>query len=82
MFDFKYVGRRVRGWCKDAGITQQELADGLGVPYGTLRSWLYGERRIELEQACAIADYFGKSLDDLACRKAPGEYGPIEVGVA
>lgn len=82
MFDTNNVGRRVRGWCKDAGISQQELAEGLGVPIGTLKSWLYGQRNIGFEEACVIADYFGKSLDDLACRKAPGEYGPIEVGVA
>ncbi|WP_418389773.1 helix-turn-helix domain-containing protein [Adlercreutzia sp.] len=63
--EFAFNGRRVRSWCVDAGISYETLADGIKVPLGTLKAWLYGERGISFPQASAIADYFGKSLDDL-----------------
>lgn len=63
--EFAFNGRRVRSWCVDAGIDYEDLAKGIRVPLGTLKSWLYGQRIISYPQAVAIADYFGKSLDDL-----------------
>lgn len=63
--EFAFNGRRVRSWCVDAGISYETLADGIKVPLGTLKAWLYGQRVINWPQAVAIADYFGKSLDDL-----------------
>lgn len=61
----KFNGRRVRAWCVDAGISIEELADRIGVRYGTLKSWIYNKRSIDFANACLIANYFGKSLDDL-----------------
>lgn len=72
--DIERICRRVRSWNIDAGIGWAELAEGVGenlgrdVPEGTLKSWLYGSRSLGLEEACAIADVFGKSLDELVCR--------------
>ena len=63
--EFAFNGRRVRSWCVDAGISYETLADGIKVPLGTLKAWLYGDRGISFPQASAIADYVGKSLDDL-----------------
>ena len=61
---FTFNGRRVRAWCVDSGITYDELA------VGTLKAWIYGQRGISFPQACAIAEVFGKSLDDLREQKA------------
>ena len=60
-----FNGRRVRAWCVDANITYDELAEHVGVPLTTLKSWIYGQRRIGFEEACAIADVFGKPVDEL-----------------
>ena len=57
-------------WCVDSGITYDELAERIGVPVGTLKAWIYGQRGISFPQACAIAEVFGKSLDDLREQKA------------
>lgn len=68
MTDKKAVGRRIRSWCVDAGKTYEDVASDLEMPPTTLKSWVYGERNMSFDAAAAIADYFGKSLDDLACR--------------
>ena len=60
-----FNGRRVRAWCVDSGITYEALAERVGVPIGTLKSWIYGQRNIAFDQACAIADVFGKPVDEL-----------------
>jgi len=62
------VGRRIRSWMVDAGMTQEDTAAALGVSVGALKSWIYGQRSIDFERAEQIADLFGKTLDDLACR--------------
>lgn len=60
-----FNGRRVRAWCVDAGISYGELAERLGVPLPRLKSWIYGTRGISFNQAAAIAEVFGKPLDEL-----------------
>lgn len=60
-----FNGRRVRSWCVDAGITLEELAERIHKPFGTLKSWVYNQRAISFEQACEIADVFGKPVDEL-----------------
>lgn len=60
-----FNGRRVRAWCVDSGITYEELAKRVNVPLGTLKSWIYGQRSVGFDQACAIADVFGKPVDEL-----------------
>lgn len=60
-----FNGRRVRAWCVDAGIAYDDLAERIGVPAGTLKAWIYGSRGISFAQACAIADVFGKPVDEL-----------------
>ncbi len=67
---FMFNGRRVRSWCVDAGISIDELAGRIGASSGALKTWIYGTRNISFTQACAIADVFGKSLDDLIERVA------------
>lgn len=63
------VGRRLRSWMVDAGMNQEQFAERLGVGLGTVKSWVYGTRRIPLDRACEICDVFGKPLDELACRE-------------
>ena len=69
------VGRRIRSWMVDAGMTYEDLAAKLSsdeeeVKPNTVKSWIYGQRGMSFERAEQIADVFGKPLDDLACREA------------
>ena len=50
------------------GMTQAAVAEKVSVSLGTYRSWELGYRMLNLEQACALADLFHCSLDDLAGR--------------
>lgn len=69
--DTNAVTRRIRSLCMDRGITYKQMADELGVPEGTIKSWIYGERKMSLENAILIADYFSVPLDTIAVRKVP-----------
>lgn len=67
--DKEAVGRRIRSWMVDAGMTQEETAERIGAKPGALKGWIYGTRRLPLDKACRICDLFGKPLDELACRE-------------
>ncbi len=55
----------IRNGC---GMTQAQVAEAMGVSTNTYRSWENGDRMLNFEQARALADLFGCSLDDLAGR--------------
>lgn len=63
------VGRRIRSWMVDAGMSAEETAERLGVSYGALKSWINGQRSPSFDRAEQICDLFGKTLDELACRE-------------
>ncbi len=74
MLDKNAMSRRVRGWIKDSGLTLEDFAEQLSefsgeeIPYTTVRSWVHVTRSVSFERACLIADFFDKSLDELAVR--------------
>lgn len=63
------MGRRLRSWMVDEGMTAEQLAKRLGVSPGTVASWTSGQRSVSLDRACQICDVFSKPLDELACRE-------------
>ena len=63
------MGRRLRSWMVDSGMTQEDVATALGVSTGALKSWMYGQRSLSFDRAEQICDLFGKTLDELACRE-------------
>lgn len=71
--DRKTVGRRLRSWIVDAGMSQEQFAEQIGVGYGTAKSWAYGTRPIPFDRAYEICELFNKPLDELACRE--NKYG-------
>lgn len=60
-----FNGRRVRSWCVDSDMSYEDLAKSIGVAEGTLKAWVYGQRSISFDHACAIANVFKKPVDDL-----------------
>lgn len=55
------------------GETQQQVADGLGIPRRHYQKFEYGQSLPSLENFIALADHFGVSLDDLAGRTREGK---------
>lgn len=64
----KFFPERLRELRKERGETQQQVANGLGVPRQHYQKFELGENLPGLEKFLALADYFGVSLDYLAGR--------------
>ena len=58
---------------ESAGLSQQDVADALGVKKGRYGDWERETREINLRDAIKLADLFNCSLDDLAGHKAPDQ---------
>ena len=56
---------------KQHAITQQELADELGVNKRTLQKWEAGEYEIKLTKATQIADYFDVPVSEIVNYNVP-----------
>lgn len=70
-----HLGRRVRGRRRAMGVTQAELADGLGVSFQQVQKYERGHNRISASTLCRIAwrlqaqiGYFFEGLPDPAGR--------------
>jgi transcriptional regulator with XRE-family HTH domain len=61
----KQIGLRLKTVRKEAGLTQQQLAKRLGIPYQSVGQWERGIRNPKIETLQAIADAIGVSLDYL-----------------
>jgi transcriptional regulator with XRE-family HTH domain len=67
--DWKAVGRRIRE-LRGFDITQEVLADRLGVSQGYLSTVERGKREIGAEVLLAVSREFGKSIEWLLTGKA------------
>lgn len=62
----KFFSDQLRQLRKKSGETQQQVADGLGIPRQHYQKFESGENLPSLEYFIALAKYFGVSLDELA----------------
>ena len=53
----------------DRGLSQKELSEKTGVTMRAYQRYEYGEREPRLSVLIALADFYGISLDELACRR-------------
>ncbi|HFQ4128142.1 helix-turn-helix domain-containing protein [Streptococcus agalactiae] len=53
---------RLKELRKEKGLTQQGLADDIGVHFRTLQNWENGKADIKSDKAQALADFFGVSV--------------------
>lgn len=51
---------------EEKGISQERLADDLGVSHGIISFWETGKREPKLSNLILIAEYFGVTIDYLA----------------
>lgn len=66
----KAIGSRIAGLRHQARLTQQELADIIGVARATIATVETGDSRAGVVTTLAVADYFRVSMDWLLCREA------------
>ena len=59
----KESGMRIADLRKQKGLTQEQLADRLGVSYQSVSRWENGVTYPDIEFLPAIAKYFSVSLD-------------------
>ena len=57
------VGERIRILRKEAGLTQKQLGEKLGVSASMIGQYETNSRKPKLETLIKIADYFGVSID-------------------
>ncbi len=57
---------RIKDLRDEKGISQERLADELGVSHGTISLWETGKREPKLSNLILLAEYFGVSIDYLA----------------
>ena len=61
----KQTQNRIRELRKKARLSQQALADQIGVFRNTISNWETGYSQISLENAKNVAEYFGVTIDYL-----------------
>lgn len=61
----KQTQNRIRELRKESRLSQQALADQIGVFRNTISNWETGYSQISLENAKNVAEYFGVSIDYL-----------------
>jgi len=59
------IGRQILSLRKDAGLSQQQLADDLNLSRRSVSLWETGRRAPDLQSALLLADYFHTTLDHL-----------------
>ena len=64
------LGHRIALERKNAGLTQKELAQKIGVPYQTVQFWEHGKRNPKFENIQKIAAALGVSWLDLMPKEA------------
>lgn len=62
------VGRNIRSIREQAGLSQDEFAEGFSVKQPTVANWETGKRQPDLNMLIQIAQFGGTSLDDLATK--------------
>ena len=74
---FRAVGARIAAFRNDAGLTQVQLADAIGVTQPQLASYEIGRRRVPLSLMPELARALGVSVDDLLGEDGrPAKRGP------
>lgn len=59
------ISQNIRSLRERNGLTQEGIADRLGVARQTVAKWESGEATPDLDHACALAKLFGVAVDDL-----------------
>lgn len=72
---------RLKKLLKDRRISQEILAEAVGVSQNLVSRWATGKNNPDIEQAAAVAEYFGVSLDHLATGKPDPAISPDDAAI-
>lgn len=67
------IGKKIRELRKKQELSQSALANELGFAQQTIYLWETDKYEPSLFNCICLADYFGISLDELACRDYKGD---------
>lgn len=74
---FKALGARIAELRKEQGLSQQALADALGLPQQTFAHYEVGRARMPVSLVPELAKVFGVAADELlGLRNGSGKRGP------
>ncbi len=60
---FKEIGKKIQSAREEKGMTQADLAEGLGISQAALSNYELGKRRLYLGQIQEVARLLGKSVN-------------------
>ena len=64
--DRQAIGKKIKILLRARGISQNDLAEAIGVNKGTMSRWITGERQMTVYALKRCADYFGTTMDFIA----------------
>ena len=59
------IGNKIKELRKQRGVTQEQLADSMGVSFQAVSKWENNIALPDITLAPALASYFGVSMDEL-----------------
>lgn len=65
LYNITFINSAIRRAREKAGLTQQEVADALGVKYTYIQKWEYGICKPNVKNILALAVLFGTTPDSL-----------------
>ena len=63
----------LRQWRRAKEITQEQMADVLGIHVNTYQNWEDAPEKISIEKALEIAKFFKVGLEDISFKKGAEE---------
>lgn len=67
-------GKRIRNLRKNLGLTQEDLAEQLGVALNTISRIEIGQRGVSIDLALELAVHFNSTLDYIIAGRGPAVY--------
>jgi transcriptional regulator with XRE-family HTH domain len=67
--DTKTFWNRIKKLTKEKKVTQKDVAEGIGMPLGTLKTWMYKNTVPSLDYTIELSRYFGVSIQYLVFGK-------------
>ncbi len=67
-------GKRIRNLRKNLGLTQEELAEQLGVALNTISRIEIGQRGVSIDLALELVVHFNSTLDYIIAGRGPVVY--------
>ncbi len=73
MSEISYISENIRFYRKKRGLTQQELAEKMGVSFQAVSNWETGTTSIDIENFCLLTKVLSVSADALITARSVGK---------